>query len=853
MNVASEPLRYQYDFDPEGDSTAAQVVRLVGDRKKVLELGCGPGSITRVLNQHAHCRITAVELGSEAAAQAAAWCEQIHVASLDDGAWPALLGEDRFDVIVFADVLEHLRDPVRALRQAAALLRPRGHMVISLPNIAHNGVVAALLRQSFPYRETGLLDDTHIRFFARSNLPGLLGDAGLRMSSCIDVRGAAQHTEFAPYWFQLTEAQRRTLSANPEGDVYQFVIKAMPVTDQDEEPVPDMEPAGAPASAKEAASQLDMLRQLHQQGLFDRWKRTVAEGERAVAEQKRTMAEEGLSRLRSTYLGRLAGLWLRVRRRLLPRAESVADRTADPQASRGWHAIALEDRIPLTLRQYDLPRLPLMSVVVDVGDEALHSPLLRQTIDSLRDQTYFNYQIVYTRHRLDDLMPALNGDSPWDARWSAPTGARAESGMSPSQALELVGGEFVVQIAAGDQMHATALQALAQVLATNPAIDVLTFDHASEAGDCVLPGWSQEFHLARNVVGRAVAIRTAALRQSVPKGMQLPDPYAWMLAVWAEYGESAMQHQGQILLHHGPRAWGDASEAADCARQLASRRYPNVAFESLPSGHLVLVHAVPEPAPLVSIIIPTRNAAQLVRTCMDSVLERTRYPNYEILLVDNGSDDPEALALFDSYAPDPRVRVLRDDAPFNFSALNNRAARQARGAYLLLLNNDTEVITPDWLDRMMGYAVLPDTGAVGARLWYPDDTLQHGGVVMLNGGPTHQFSGSRRDEPGPLHRAWLTQRYLAVTGACLLVRASRYWQVGGLDEAYAVGFNDVDICFRLHASGLRNLWVAQAELYHHESPSRGFDTSPEKRARAAAEYALLRSRWESFLLYDPYA
>jgi GT2 family glycosyltransferase len=258
------------------------------------------------------------------------------------------------------------------------------------------------------------------------------------------------------------------------------------------------------------------------------------------------------------------------------------------------------------------------------------------------------------------------------------------------------------------------------------------------------------------------------------------------------------------------------------------------------------------PYPLVSILIPTRNGADLVRVCLDSLLGKTTYPNYEILLIDNGSDDPLALECFARYAQEAHVRLLRDDSPFNFSAINNRAAREARGEYLLLLNNDTEVITPDWLERMLGYASQPENGAIGARLWYPDDTLQHAGVACPGGGPNHPFAGLPRGECGPLQRACITQRYLAVTAACLLVRASDYWRVGGLEESYAVGFNDVDFCFRLHASGLRNICVAEVELYHHESPSRGHDASPARKARAAGEMARLASRWGELLHNDPY-
>src|SRR5690606_13084918 len=211
-------------------------------------------------------------------------------------------------------------------------------------------------------------------------------------------------------------------------------------------------------------------------------------------------------------------------------------------------------------------------------------------------------------------------------------------------------------------------------------------------------------------------------------------------------------------------------------------------------------YAPPDPAPLVSIIVPTRNAHELVRTCLTSVLRRTDYPDFEILLVDNGSDDPEAVRTFEALARgEPRVRVLRDDREFNFSALNNAAAREARGEFLVLMNNDIEVLSRDWLTEMLGLGAQPGVGAVGARLWYPNRTLQHGGVFLS---PVFVAGHAHRRLPRGLrgydHRAALYQDVSAVTGASLLVAKGTYERFGGLDEtAMKIAFNDIDFCLRL--------------------------------------------------------
>jgi GT2 family glycosyltransferase len=268
----------------------------------------------------------------------------------------------------------------------------------------------------------------------------------------------------------------------------------------------------------------------------------------------------------------------------------------------------------------------------------------------------------------------------------------------------------------------------------------------------------------------------------------------------------------------------------------------------------VRVHfAVPQPAPLVSIVIPTRNGLDLLRQCVRSILERSTYPAFEIVIVDNGSDDPACLAWMKAAAKNPRVSVRRDDRPFNFSALNNAAVADANGTFIALVNNDIEVITPGWLEEMVSLAARPGIGAVGARLWYSDGTLQHGGVITgIGAGAGHAHKRLTRAQPGMMGRAQRLQALSAVTAACLVVRRDAYELVGGLDEeSFVVAFNDIDFCLKLRAAGLRNLWTPFAELYHHESVSRGSDRHPSRKQRFERERAALQARWGAALARDP--
>ncbi len=272
-------------------------------------------------------------------------------------------------------------------------------------------------------------------------------------------------------------------------------------------------------------------------------------------------------------------------------------------------------------------------------------------------------------------------------------------------------------------------------------------------------------------------------------------------------------------------------------------------------GRLGLVrvrHPLPSMLPLVSIVVPTRDRVELLRQCVESILSRTTYGNYEVVIVDNQSAEEATLTYLAEVTRDSRVRVLPHDHPFNYSQINNDAVSQCRGELVCLLNSDIEVITTDWLEELVSHALRPHVGAVGAMLYYPNGTIQHAGVITgVHGVAGHPYSGMPKGHTGQMARACLAQGMSAVTAACLVVRRSVYAEVGGLNETLAVAFNDVDFCLRLRERGYTNIWTPFAELYHHESASRGLEDTPAKRARFQREVQLMMRRWGSGLDYDP--
>ena len=270
------------------------------------------------------------------------------------------------------------------------------------------------------------------------------------------------------------------------------------------------------------------------------------------------------------------------------------------------------------------------------------------------------------------------------------------------------------------------------------------------------------------------------------------------------------------------------------------------------AGIYRVAYPLPDPAPLVDVLVPTRDQRKLLARCMEGLLERTRYPNLRVRIIDNDSRDPGTLELLEQLAPDPRVTVRRAPGAFNFSRIINQAARESDAQVLCILNDDVLVLEPGWLEEMVSHALRPGIGAVGAMLRFPDGSLQHGGVVTGVGGVAgHVHYRLPRDEVATCPELTTVRNYTAVTAACMVVTRERFLQVGGFDEGLPVCYNDVDFCLRLRAQGYFNAWTPFAELAHHESATRGPDDTPLKRARHQREFARMLARWGDRLNRDP--
>lgn len=261
-----------------------------------------------------------------------------------------------------------------------------------------------------------------------------------------------------------------------------------------------------------------------------------------------------------------------------------------------------------------------------------------------------------------------------------------------------------------------------------------------------------------------------------------------------------------------------------------------------------------EEKPLISIIIPNKDHIEDLKVCMDSIDEKSTYRNYEFVIVENNSTEESTFRFYDEISKRENVNVLYYEGDFNFSRINNFGEKAAKGDYLLLLNNDTELINPDGLWEMLGLCMREDVGIVGARLYYKDDTIQHAGVVLGFGGIAgHAFIESSRYENGYFSRIICAQDYTAVTAACMMTKRSVYDAVGGLSEDFKVAFNDIDFCMKVRELGKLVVYNPAVELYHYESKSRGLEDTPEKVERFNSEVARFIEKWNKQLTAgDPY-
>jgi GT2 family glycosyltransferase len=425
------------------------------------------------------------------------------------------------------------------------------------------------------------------------------------------------------------------------------------------------------------------------------------------------------------------------------------------------------------------------------------------------------------------------------------------------ESITAADGDYLIALRIGDSLSISALFQIARTLQSNRGAAIVYGDEdqltprGRRTRPWFKPQWNEEMFLALDFLSSAVAIETSLARAATRSDDSATMDVQTLLLAASAAAEGPIVHVPSIISH---RDWHGEEQGDQRLDAVAAHLRPRGATCVPGLFDTVKVQwPLPDPLPLVSIIVPTKDKVELLRACVGTVLERTDYGNFELLIVDNASVEPHTAVYLREVEQHSKVRVVHHDVPYNFSAINNFASSQARGSFLCLLNNDTEVIEPAWLTEMMRYAARADVGAVGAKLLYDDGTIQHAGVVVgIGEAAGHAHRHLRADQPGYFRQAHVAQFVSAVTAACLVIDRKKFDAVGGLDEAeLAVAFNDVDLCLKLQAAGWRNVYVPHAVLVHHESKSRGNDISPRNIDRYMRELGVLQQRWGTKTYADP--
>ncbi|GKS68190.1 hypothetical protein W03_01940 [Nitrosomonas sp. PY1] len=515
---------------------------------------------------------------------------------------------------------------------------------------------------------------------------------------------------------------------------------------------------------------------------------------------------------------------------------------------------------------------PLISIIMPTYNPNIK--WLTEAIESVRKQIYPHWELCIADDASTDssIHKVLQQFERQESRIKVVY--RAQNGhisAASNSALQLATGEWVALLDHDDLLSEHALFWIVDALQNKPDIQLIYSDEdkINEQGKRLAPyfkpDWNKQLFYSQNFICHLSVFRRDILKKisGFKIGLEGSQDYDLILR-YLEYIDFKRVHHIPRILYHW-RMHNKSTAFSSHTKPYAilsgekalnnhfERQKISATAEYIGFGYRIH-YSLPSTLPLVSLIIPTKNGFSLLSQCVESILEKTTYKNYEILIIDNDSDDKETIHYLQKLSDEnDNISIVKDDRPFNYSALNNEAVKVANGEILGLLNNDLEVISPEWLSEMVSIALQPDTGAVGAKLWYPNDTLQHGGVIIGIGGvAAHSHKYLPRNEYGYFCRARLTQNFSAVTAACLVIRKFIFDAVGGLNETdLQIAFNDIDFCLRVQEAGYSNIWTPFAELYHHESATRGYENTPKKQERFSKEVKYMQMKWQTAIYHDP--
>ena len=515
---------------------------------------------------------------------------------------------------------------------------------------------------------------------------------------------------------------------------------------------------------------------------------------------------------------------------------------------------------------------PLISIVIPLYQTP--EPYLRELIDSVKAQSYENWQLCLADGSPDDRLKGFLDRNYGKENRIVYRKLEQNGGISANtnEAVALATGEYLMLCDHDDTLEPDALYEIIKAINEKDNPDVLYTDEDKVSMDgkhYFDPNFKPDYNLFRLrennyichifVVKKALTDRVGLLRTEFDGAQD----YDFIFRCCEEADK--VVHIPKVLYHwrcHMDSTAADPESKAyayQAGRRAIKEHYQRMGIDASvemterPGWYRSYVKI--QDNPKISIIIPNKDHIDDLELCLFSLTKRSTYKNYEILIVENNSEKPETFEYYKKL-PDryPKVKVLTWEKEFNYSAINNFAAKQAEGVYLLFLNNDVEILTPQWMEEMLQICQQKDVAITGAKLYYPDDTIQHAGVVLgLGGIAGHIMCKASREDPGYFGRTVTVQEISAVTAACMMIRTEDFHNVGGFDETFQVAFNDIDLCMKVRAAGKKIVFTPYAELYHYESKSRGLEDTPEKQFRFDKEVKAFEAKWsEQLAKGDPY-
>lgn len=515
--------------------------------------------------------------------------------------------------------------------------------------------------------------------------------------------------------------------------------------------------------------------------------------------------------------------------------------------------------------------IPKISIVVPIYNTPID--LFERMVSSVRNQWYSNWELLLVNDASpqSQIQSLLNLEVKKDERIKA-FHLHENQGIAGATnvAINKASGEYIVFLDHDDELTKDCLYEIVKCInLESPDFIYSDEDKLTPEGNYTQPhfkpDWSPDTMMSTMYTCHVSCVKTEIARELGGLRSQFDGCQDWDFVLRVAERTDRISHIPKVLYHWRIIPASIASDitakpyvlaASKAVREHAlKRRGFSGTVEELPDYHgYFRINYQPKNNPLISIIIPTRDNHNVLQSCIESILKHTRYNKYEIIIVDNGSSDEQTINLLNNLNAHENISVIKHDIPFNFSELNNYGVKHAAGEVLLFLNDDTEILQSDWLERMAGFAQLPHIGAVGAKLLYGDGkTVQHAGVLNLHNGPSHAFLRQHKDFPGYFLRNKVEYNWLIVTGACMMIELKKFEEISGFDESFPVAYNDVDICMSLSKKGYYNVMCQAVSLIHHESISRGVDHIDEAKAlRLKGELNRLNIKHPYYYQFDPF-